>query len=80
MNMNLIVKLLKFCAVGRRGVSWGYMVNIHTFWCRGVSTLINLMSWGVQIVKTNLKDTFQNLKFDAVGCRGCHGVSWGAEG
>ena len=45
------------------------MVNIHTFWCRGVSTIINfgamvcqqlliLVPWGVQIVNINLKDTF----------------------
>ena len=65
---------------GCRGVSWGHMVNIYTFCCRGCQQLLILVTWGVQMIKTNLKDTFHGknyLKFGAVGCRG---VSWGVLG
>ena len=30
-----------------RGVSWSHMVNIHTFWCRRVSLIINFVAHGV---------------------------------
>ena len=49
-NTYLIVKLIRFCAMGSRGCVGCrgviYMVNIHTFWCRGVSTIINFGAMG----------------------------------
>ena len=62
-------------AVGLR--SWGYMVNIHTFWCCGCQKLLILVLWVVQIVNVNLNDTFDG-KTTFIWCHGVPWVSWGA--
>ena len=64
-------------AIERRGVSWGHMVNIHTFWCHGVSTIINFVAMGVQTLNIILKDTFDGKKYLKFGAVGCRGLSWG---
>ena len=61
-----------------RGVPWGgviWLIYIH-FGAVGCQHLLRLVSWGVQIVNVNLKDTFDG-KTTLIWCRGVPLVSWG---